>query len=371
MNIGILTFHFGYNYGGVLQAYALQKYLQSLNYKVEIINYIPPEYNEPSLLFGLSFKKPIETIKALSIKLFHQNESIKAFDSFRNKFMALTEKITDEKKLAEKANNYDTIIVGSDQIWNPSQHNKPIYFLNWYPLYKGKKISYAPCCAVNKIKNIDAENLKKALNDFSFISVRNKTTFDFVKYLTGKEPPIVLDPTFLWDFAEFNNNEPIIKGEYILTYILGSDIPGSNLKTIEKIKEIYGNMHVYAINIAAINPKKINWADKILYNISPDDWINLIANAKFFYTDSFHGLIFALKYHTPFLAYYTEAARASRFIDLQERFDLKNAIIESYDDLPLPDKIDYELLFKNVESILIKEIESSKMYLNKALDNSY
>ena len=55
--------------------------------------------------------------------------------------MALTE--NNDKKLAEKANNYDTIIVGSDQIWNPSQHNKPIYFLNWYPLYKGKnQLSY-------------------------------------------------------------------------------------------------------------------------------------------------------------------------------------------------------------------------------------
>ena len=186
MNIVILTFHFGYNYGGVLQAYALQKYLQSLDYNVEIINYIPIEYNEPSLLFGLSFRNPIEMMRALLIKLFHQNESIKAFDKFRNKFMVLTEKITDEKKLAEKANNYDTIIVGSDQIWNPSQHDKHIYFLDWYPPYKGKKISYAPCCAVNKVKDIDVEKLKKALNDFSSISVRNKTTFNFVKYLTER-----------------------------------------------------------------------------------------------------------------------------------------------------------------------------------------
>ena len=130
-------------------------------------------------------------------------------------------------------------------------------------------------------------------------------------------------------------------------------------------------MPVYAISIAAKNPKKINWADKTLYNISPDKWLNLIANASFFYTDSFHGLIFALKYHTPFLAYYTEPERASRFIDLQERFDLKNTIITSYYDLQLFKGINYELIFEKVESILPKEIELSKIYLDKALNNPY
>lgn len=35
---GTVTFHASHNYGAVLQAYALQRYLLSLGYKNEIIN---------------------------------------------------------------------------------------------------------------------------------------------------------------------------------------------------------------------------------------------------------------------------------------------------------------------------------------------
>ena len=39
MKIGILTFHRAYNYGAVLQAYALKKVIESFGAEVEIINY--------------------------------------------------------------------------------------------------------------------------------------------------------------------------------------------------------------------------------------------------------------------------------------------------------------------------------------------
>jgi hypothetical protein len=39
LKIGILTFHRVYNYGAVLQSYALQKVIKQLGYDVEIIDY--------------------------------------------------------------------------------------------------------------------------------------------------------------------------------------------------------------------------------------------------------------------------------------------------------------------------------------------
>ncbi|MEA5111755.1 hypothetical protein SDC9_40152 [bioreactor metagenome] len=371
MKIGIMTFHFGYNYGAVMQTYALQQYLISCGYIVEIINYTPPNvkyrpYLSQLLSRNISVSKIFKTIKKIQYAPMQKEK----FNLFKRKYLSLSKSYNYES-LSSITTEFDAIIVGSDQIWNPSQHKLGSYFLAHLDKFSGKRISYAPCCAFNKVEDNNKPKLQQALNKFNQISVRNKETEKFVFELTGKTPPIVVDPTLLWDFKELMQDEPIISDNYVITYILGKEITGGHKKVIKELRNKYAGIKIISVILTENNPQLFDWSDKVFWSASPIEWINLFYYSTFVYTDSFHGVLFAIKFQKPFLAYYTEMARASRFIDLASRFRaLEQFIVSSYDEAINRDsfvgKIDYDELEEKLEV----EIEKSKAFLGASLKRS-
>jgi len=368
MKIGILTFHFGYNYGGIMQSYALQQYLSSCGYDVRIIDYTPQNIKQkPYWRQLISRNISISKIHKIIKKIQYGPKQKEAINLFRKKYFNLTEVFSYEK-LTHISYEFDAIIVGSDQIWNPSQHKLGSYFLSHLNYFNGRRISYAPCCAFNKVETKNKSRLISALNNFDSISVRNKETENFVFDLINKTPPIVVDPTLLWDFKELINEKPEISGDYILTYILGNEINGGHENVIKKIKERFLTSQVVSIILTENNPQLFNWTDKTYWNASPEECLNLFYHASFIYTDSFHGALFSIKFKKPFITYYTEMARASRFIDLAQRFEnIAQNIVISYDDAIRKDSfnatIDYNILDKRLKS----EVDKSTSFLKAAL----
>lgn len=368
MKIGILTYHFGTNFGGQLQCYALMKTLESLGHEVTVINYIPGN-NNASLMNDIKqslriIKRNIsaENIITGLTSIFMSKRMRNSFDEFRNKHLNVGPLCNLEN--FNQLYKLDAIVVGSDQVWAPAHHNSAAYFFNFKNGFNGRKISYAPCCAINKVESMYKERISSLLSSFDSISARNIETRNFVKDLTGKEAPIVSDPTFLHKFDEFTSQHTP-KGNYILTYILGEEIDGGHKAIIEKIKKEYGNMPVYSISLTASKPHFYFWSDKTYYTLDPVDWVDFIRNAKFLYTDSFHGVAFALKFKTPFLAYYKEVIRASRFIDLMERYKLTNIInkVSDLEEQKLKALQPNEETYKISESIKNKSFE----YIKEAL----
>ncbi len=331
MKIGILTYHFGTNFGGQLQCYALMKTLESLGHDVTIINYVPSKKRISFIddvkqnIKLVSRKVSYETIMTALGGIVFSRKMRRSFDEFRAKHLNVGPLCNLDT--FDDLYNLDAIFVGSDQVWGPSHHKSGAYFLNFRHGFKGRKISYAPCCAINRIEPENKEMIKGLLSSFDSISVRNIETHDFVKSLTGKDVPIVADPTFLYSFEEFSSSITP-RGEYILTYILGEEVNGGHKTVIKRIKEEYGNIPVYSISLTSSKPHYFSWADRTYYTLNPVEWVDIIRNAKFLYTDSFHGVAFALKFKVPFLAYYKEKIRASRFVDLMERYKLSNIINE-------------------------------------------
>lgn len=350
MKIGILTFHYGSNYGGVLQCYALQQVLFNLGHEVQVINYIPSYRIKQFLIVCRScFKqRGLTGIKSLFLYLKYSISCRKVFNCFTSKYLNLTKEINDIRSLRQL--DFDVIIVGSDQVWNQSQHKSPIYFLYWTEGMKCKKYSYAACCGQNKIDDYYRETLVKELNDFDGISVRSFETACFVKNLIGETPIVVCDPTMLYDFSEFKTQR---KNKLIIAYILGNDINGGNNVVIEKIRAKYSKYKIYALIIGDhfINP--CDWADKVLYNVSPSEWVDLIYNSAFVYTDSFHGSIFAMKFGKPLIAYYTSPVSGKRFEDLGKSYNMRNIITHA----------------DQVDRILISNDEMNYNYLERVKSN--
>ncbi len=374
--IGILTFHYSNNYGGVLQALCLQNVVESLGYDVEVINFVPSYYKPFNVIANLGIRKNIfknkiadlniiDISKKISIMKTKSQSITNKFNIFREKNMNLSKQV-DENSLKSILNNYEVIIVGSDQIWNPSQRKKPEYFLDFGTKFNGRKISYAADSTTKDVNSEDIDKLKRALSEFSHISVRNKHSFDFVNSIISKDVEVVADPTVLYDFT-VNSKSNEIKEDYILAYVLGKEIDGTHNKALELIKNKFGNLPVYSIKIPTMNFELSHFADKVFYDLDPEDWLNMLKNAKFIYTDSFHGVLFSLKYHKPFLAYYTEEVRATRFIDLGKRYEIGKYIVQNVDEIDKNEILESVPDFKAIDSILYKQRYTSLKFLENAL----
>lgn len=362
MKIGILTFHYGYNFGGVLQAYATQQVLKELGYKeVYVINCIAQPFKFKTVGIPRRITKNLFSI--LYLRFWKGRLTRKAFCLFRKQYLNETP-VVNYKNIAEAAKDFDAIVVGSDQVWNTESQKHGLYFLNWKPQFNGKRISYAPCCGRNIIVESNRNELIDALRKFSSLSVRNVETQSFVKSLTGKLAPIVPDPTCLYDFKELLSKVRMIKEPYIFTYTLGKDIQGGNAAAIDILRKKYPGRKVIASVIAYANPVDTSWADEVKYDLSPIEWLNMIQYADVVYTDSFHGAIFSMKLNTPFVTFISEPGRMARFIQLQEQFGVQRYIVSSLTELleTNPEKRDYNMVFAKMSNI-------GRNYLKDSLTN--
>lgn len=368
MKIGILTFQHSVNFGAQLQCLALQEVIKNLNHEVEIIQFIPDNIDRV-FYRNLGIKKNgiLLALKFATLKLLFAKKMRKRFFEFKKKYLSLTVPC-DIKTIGKITRNYDAIIVGSDQVWGPSFHAQAIFFFGWKPEFIGKRISYAPCCAINKVESVNKPILTKLLKKINSLSVRNLETREFVNDLINENASIVLDPTFLYDFSKFKSSFKIPYKKYILVYILGGEINGGHEVLIREIKKKRGDLPVVVVVLSENRIKSFTWADKTYWTLNPVEWVSLISNADFLYTDSFHGIVFAVKFNISVLAYYVDPKRKSRFTDLAERFFLESYICKSVNDAVerkcirsgIPD-------YSKVNNFLQTEIIKSKVFLRKVI----
>lgn len=336
MKIGILTFHFGDNYGGVLQCYAMQQLLRERGHEPEVINYEPAPLGRIALLRrGFRRVHSWRTLKAFvgeCFRRFRKQPQVdpaarrairQKFDAFRRERLRLSPSLTAETIGAYANAHYDAIIVGSDQVWTSLYDEPAVYFMEWQPEFRGRRLSYAACSAHASVAPGRRERLSALLGKFDAITVRDGTTAQLVANLTGRRPPIVPDPTVLWSFREMVTDSAAARKPYVLTYILGGEIKGGHAAALARIRQLCaGPVEVRAIVIPSNSQDIVPLADHVHYALRPEEWVDLFAHAAYVYTDSFHAVMFSLKFARPFTAYYRDAVRSSRLIDLKERWHL-------------------------------------------------
>lgn len=334
--IGIITFHYKNNFGAVLQCYALQEFLKRQGYLVEIINLKPTDRNRLIRTLKQFFKYLIKSFRIKNLfvhlsqffNLFYQSHK---FCSFRKTYLNIS-KFYNISLQNHDLNEYDCIITGSDQVWNSIKSYSNTYFLIPFEKYKGLRLSYAACRGVRTFEIKDKEIYAKALKKYHWIGVRDIHTQNFTKKFKNINSEIVCDPSMLHDYSEINFSKTY-KFKYIFVYILGKEINCGHKKIIELIKKEYGNLKVVACYLTEKNPNYFSWADINIYDASPTEWVNFIRNSSYFYTDSFHGVLFSMKFNIPFLGYYSEDNRSSRLLDLAKRFNIEKYIVSGFEEI--------------------------------------
>lgn len=337
MNIGIFTLAGTTNYGGALQTFALSEYLKFKGHNVEIVIIRSEERTSPLRRFvGILTTYTLKEMFALFFSdriwkkrkkhLMDTNEITAVFNQFYKQNLHFTQPVP-LKELPKFVNRYDVLITGSDQVWTDVYSKTLYYFFDSLQDFSGKRISYAACSAHSKAAIYNRAKLKKLFLRFDAISVRDEVTAKLVQHYCTRPVPIVADPTLLYDF-EHTQESFMQQQKYIFCYILGEEPKGGgHIEAIKKIKNHVGNIKVIAINRTNIDYS--SYFDEERNEASPMEWVSLIRNASFIYTNSFHALLFALRFHKPFLTYYTEVIRASRLLALRDYYGLGDNIAQS------------------------------------------
>lgn len=369
-SIGIITHRGNYNYGGLLQALALQRWLSSQGFDVEIINLHKMQLTGSKL--GRSIRAlltPLKTLKKLTKRVTNQQPPKSFMQIFKNFRESAKMKYSSEvlpNTIGEITKKYDAIIVGSDQVWCYKYARPLIFFIQWKPAYKGRMLSYAACSPDMDIPWYNKGIISKQLKQFDEISVRDVNTQQWVQTMCNRKPLVVADPTLLYDFEDVVGlnkiNEP-----YIFAYILGSEICGGHDSIIKEICERYGAIKVIGIAIPNKSNEVEKFADKVIYDASPKDWLTLIKYATFVYTDSFHGCMFSLKFKKQFIAFYAQQSRASRLIDIRDRYGLEYAIVSSVSEIQEKECLQNGINYEKSSPLIQEHIDLSKRFLINSL----
>ena len=300
--IGIITFHASHNCGSMMQAYALQHFLEKNNYDNEIIDFQTEGQKDK---YAVWHKKiTIKNIVKNFISLTHPIKMQKVWDEYENfmkKNMNLSkDKYSNQEDLNDISQKYNICISGADQIWNITiKDANDAYFLPYNGI---KKIAYAPSFGAKKIQNYTnkIDKYKKYLNSFNVLSIRERNGQKWIEELINKEVPVVLDPTLLLDAEDYDlvAKSSGIKGKYIFYYA-----PTYSRKLDKFVKKVSKK---YKLPVIVWNAReyffKMEWIHGFhLTKIEhPGIYLDLIRNAELVITTSFHGTIFSTIYRKKF-----------------------------------------------------------------------
>lgn len=318
--VAIVSCYFQHNYGSMLQAYATQMALDKLGYENETIDisginseikrakimyFIKASLTSDILLSKAGMAKNV-LIKRISRSKYATNSKIRAekFASFSKRKFRLS---TIYHSKAELGNicpeKYSAIVVGSDQLWLPGNIAADYYTLNFVPKTVNT-IAYATSFGQSFLPKDSAEKASFFLKKIRHIGVREESGQKLVKQLTGRSVPVVCDPTLLFTGDEWMSiqvNEPIVKGRYILCYFLGNNPP--HREFAKRLKAETGCMIVALTHLDEYVKSDKGYADSTPYDIDPADFLNLIRNAEYVCTDSFHCSVFSILYKRPFFTF--------------------------------------------------------------------
>jgi hypothetical protein len=371
MRTGILTFHYGDNFGAILQCASLFKAIKEMGHEVDVIDYLPKMRPSPPVWTGWGFRGPQfwMNVHQRACQIINAPRMHRKFDDFRARNLTFSPECRTMAEFEKVISTYDAIVVGSDQVWNwvYSFVGDP-YFLHQLN-YGGRRVSYAACCGNRHTLPQDkSAYYGEAVRNFDFVSVRNETTQEWVREAAGIEPVTVCDPTMLTSAEHFPPAARQLPYEkFLLVYVIGSPIDCGHERALAEIQKARGKMPIVVVAATCSNPQKYPYADHVIWDASPNEWVDLFRKAEFVYTDSFHGVMFSTKFHRPFFAYYREKMRAHRLLDTGSRLGVMNQIAGSLAEAKDKGSFEHPIDFAGVESRMESMKKQSLEFLRKAL----
>lgn len=374
MKIAIMTQPLGPNYGGIIQAWALQQVLKKAGHEPVTINrqndVKSPAYRAARL--GYRMLKKALGKRTVPINLEHYLPDIFQHNyAFIDQHISMSGPLNSTAKLKAHfgREQYDAVIVGSDQTWRPKYSpNIDNFFLDFLQGSDIKRIVYASSFGVDEWEFTEEQTQRCALlaKQFDAISVREKSGVDLCKTHLGVEATHVLDPTLLLEreaYEALYKNKVIPKKKGIYTYILDqAEWKNQVVETAKRVlkKEQYSNQQkndLSGLSKNTLNDYKIP---------SLESWLKGFADADFVITDSFHGTVFSIIFNKPFISLVNPSRGASRFYSLTSELGLTDRLLNSYDKSVVSELLNVPIDYENINRKLGVLVEESKCFLTES-----
>ena len=347
----ILTHALHNNYGGLLQAFALQKTVKKLGFHAVTNNcYLNRNRSIFKTCLNLA-KRIVKMLLGYSVLTKEKQKTISQnTHKFIDKFIETQhiENLTDDI-----ADEFDIILVGSDQVFRKAYVDVTLYFLQSLKDRDDKtKIAYAASFGTDDLSEWTQDEIeicKTLAPKFKAISVREDSGVEIFKRYFDTKAKLVLDPTLLLEKEDYlktiDEEDSAIKDNILMCYVLD--------KTPEKTHIINQIKNQTGLNLLEIMPEETfneNTKDitKCIYP-SVSKWLAGFRDASFVITDSFHGTVFSIIFNKPFVCIANKERGLSRFTSLLKIFGLENRLIFSPEDFS-------ERLLKNIDYEKVNEI---------------
>lgn len=334
--IGIVTPYKIPNYGTKLQAYAMQELMLKYD-DAEILGFVPSTDMRFSSIIGKIYLKllRVNSSKKNGTENEKRNAAINSFD----KEYRFGEKIEGNITLKKKIRKYKSVVCGSDQLWAPTNVIADYFTLSIIP-NEINRFSYAASFGVSEIPSRLHNRYKRFLSRLNNIAVRENRGVEIVKELSGREAELVLDPTLMVDTEKWktlsSKSEISINQPYLFCYFLGEN--EFHREVARKIACEKGIKIATFPHLKKHNTADENFGDYSYFDATPIDFLNLIKNASFVCTDSFHGTVFSILFSRNFYAFErfknnTSESTNNRIYSLLEILDLQDRLISDRENI--------------------------------------
>ena len=374
MRIGILTLPLHTNYGGILQAYALQTVLERMGHEVVILDkgqhrHLPlwkMPYSYPKRIF----KKYILGKKSERIFFeYWYNRTYPIVSQHTQKFINTymhVELVANLNLLNEK--DFDAIVVGSDQIWRvyyyPQIENGFLAFAkDWKHV---KRIAYAPSFGIDEWEYSEEQTRKcrQLVQKFDAVSVREVSGVKLCREHLGVEAKHVLDPTMLLDKEDYlyliSRAEVVRHSNTLLQYVLDKN---EEIRVL--IQAVAQDKH---LDVVCANSKVEDYTASLDERIQPpvEQWLAGFCDADFVVTDSFHACVFSIIFNKPFIVIGNKKRGYIRFQSLLSMFGLSNRLVTTKDEalVAMRESIDWEMVNKKRSELREQSIDYLQSSLN-------
>lgn len=379
MKIIIVTQPLRANYGGLLQAFALQKICKNLGHDAStdlygrthpstLVQFFKVQFIYSNAFIGI--RKLISKFIPSKRKELLYSIQLKETNRFIDKNISTCKLFNSFNKINRKLlSTCDAIIVGSDQVWRTACSHLPSYFLNFTSDTTIKRIAYSASFGIDNWSQFNPEltdECEMLAQRFTAISVREDSGLDLCKKHLHVDATHTLDPTMLLNKDDYlkviEDSDSSTHDKSMMTYVLDN--------SPEKHKLIDYLANKLKLTPIQVMPQEQLSSSTRNYDacVSPpvSDWLRGFRDAEFVLTDSFHGTVFAIIFNIPFLSIVNKSRGAARFESLLKLFHLENRLIESIEDIT--DAHLKPIDFAPVNAAWNEQKEHSLRYLKDALD---
>ena len=374
MKIGILSLALYNNYGGILQAYALQTCLERMGHEVVVFNKVLSiRHVSPQTLL----KRIIKKLLGRDIVIFRERKTFREAPIVSKSLIDFRKKYIHEKYISQFSDicNYELecIVVGSDQVWRADyfkeQWKEPMEnaFLSFTKGWSIRRLSYAASFGTDSWEYTDSETdkIRESVKLFNAISVREISGIPLLKKYLNVDSELVLDPTLLLSKNDYVNlfkisKESKSKGN-LLVYLLDPTIKQNEI--IKKIEESKG------LTSFSVNRREISLTAPIEQRILPsiETWLRGFYDAEMVITDSFHACVFSIIFGKPFVVFGNLQRGMARIESLLNKFCLSLCLIDENVDINKISEIINHIEYSKIEEFLERERVSSRYFLKTAL----